>query len=110
MNNRTEQFHFFATPEEAKLIRDREKEIGILNESVYLRKMAIDGYVLTLQMTEIRECIHLLRSISNNVNQMAKRANAGGAVDARELGRVREVLEQSWQTMNGLLKRLGEII
>ena len=44
MNNRTEQFHFFATPEEAKLIRDREKEIGILNESAYLRKMAIDGY------------------------------------------------------------------
>lgn len=38
MNNRTEQFHFFATPEEAKLIRDREKEIGILNESAYLRK------------------------------------------------------------------------
>lgn len=43
MNNRTEQFHFFATPEEAKLIRDREKEIGILNESAYLRKMAIDN-------------------------------------------------------------------
>ena len=43
MNNRTEQFHFFATPEEAKLIRDREKEIGILNESAYLRKMALEG-------------------------------------------------------------------
>lgn len=43
MDNRTVQFHFFATPREAKLIRDREKEIGILNESVYLRKMAIDG-------------------------------------------------------------------
>ena len=48
MNNRTEQFHFFATPEEAKLIRDREKEIGILNESAYLRKMAIDGYLIQM--------------------------------------------------------------
>ena len=46
MNNRTEQFHFFATPEEAKLIRDREKEIGILNESAYLRKMAIDEAIV----------------------------------------------------------------
>ena len=48
MNNRTVQFHFFATPEEAKLIRDREKEIGILNVSAYLRKMAIDGYLIQI--------------------------------------------------------------
>lgn len=52
MNNRTEQFHFFATPEEAKLIRDREKEIGILNESAYLRKMAIDGYLIQMDLSD----------------------------------------------------------
>ena len=55
MNNRTEQFHFFATPEEAKLIRDREKEIGILNESAYLRKMAIDGYLIQMDLSDAKK-------------------------------------------------------
>ena len=48
MDNRTVQFHFFATLGEAKLIRDREKEIGILNEGAYLRKMVIDGYLIQM--------------------------------------------------------------
>ena len=54
MDNRTVQFHFFATPGEAKLIRDREKEIGILNESVYLRKMAIDGYLIQMDLSDVK--------------------------------------------------------
>ena len=60
MNNRTEQFHFFATPEKAKLIRDREKEIGILNESAYLRKMAIDGYLIQMDLSDVKEAVRLL--------------------------------------------------
>lgn len=57
MDNRTVQFHFFATPGEAKLIRDREKEIGILNESVYLRKMAIDGYLIQMDLGDVKEAV-----------------------------------------------------
>ena len=60
MNNRTEQFHFFATPEEAKLIREREKEIGILNESAYLRKMAIDGYLIQMDLSDVKEAVRIL--------------------------------------------------
>ena len=72
MNNRTEQFHFFATPEEAKLIRDREKEIGILNESAYLRKMAIDGYLIQMDLSDVKEAVRLLGITSSNMNQYAK--------------------------------------
>lgn len=75
MNNRTEQFHFFATPEEAKLIRDREKEIGILNESAYLRKMAIDGYLIQMDLSDVKEAARLLGITSSNMNQYAKKAN-----------------------------------
>lgn len=78
MNNRTEQFHFFATPEEAKLIRDREKEIGILNESAYLRKMAIDGYLIQMDLSDVKEAVRLLGITSSNMNQYAKKANETG--------------------------------
>lgn len=78
MDNRTVQFHFFATLGEAKLIRDREKEIGILNESAYLRKMAIDGYLIQMDLSDVKEAVRLLGITSANMNQYAKKANETG--------------------------------
>lgn len=106
---RTIPLQFYVSPEEKTLIEKKMSSFGIINMSGYLRKMAIDGYMLKLQTPELKEIIHLLRSVSNNVNQIAKRANVGEAVDAREIGRVREVLEQLWQMMNALLKKVCRI-
>ena len=51
-------------------------EAGVKNRSAYVRKMALDGYVVRLDMTDINELIRLLRSSSNNLNQVAKKANS----------------------------------
>lgn len=59
-------------------------------------------------MPEIKELIHLLRSVSNSANQMAKRANAGVPVDVHELHRLNEVIQQLWDMMNGILIRLSD--
>ena len=80
MDNRTVQFHFFATPGEAKLIRDREKEIGILNESVYLRKMENDGNLIKRHMGDLIEPVSLLGITSANMNQYVKKANETGSI------------------------------
>ena len=56
------------------------KKAKIPNKRAYLRKMAVDGYVISIEMGNIVELIKLLRSISNNVNQMARQMNSGGAI------------------------------
>lgn len=53
---------------------------GVRNMSGFIRKMAIDGYVVNLEIPELTECAKLLRYISNNVNQMARQMNSGGAI------------------------------
>lgn len=61
---------------------------GVHNMSGFLRKMAIDGYVVNLEIPELTECTSLLRYISNNVNQMARQMNSGDAVypdEARDI-------------------------
>ena len=53
---------------------------GVSNMSGFIRKMSIDGYVVNLEIPELAECAKLLRYISNNVNQMVRQMNSGGAV------------------------------
>lgn len=109
MNNRTVQFHFFATPEEAKLIRDREKEIGILNVSAYLRKMAIDGYLIQMDLSDVKEAVRLLGITSTNMNQYAKKANETGSIYKEDIDDIKAHQDELWQVMKSILQRLSTI-
>lgn len=109
MNNRMEQFHFFATPEEAKLIRDREKEIGILNESAYLRKMAIDGYLIQMDLSDVKEAVRLLGITSSNMNQYAKKANETGSIYKEDIEDIKAHRDELWRVMKSILQRLSTI-
>ena len=53
---------------------------GVHNMSAFIRKMSIDGYVINLEIPELAECVRLLRYTSNNINQIARQMNSGGAV------------------------------
>ena len=79
---------FRVSPEEKELIQRRQAQTGIRSLRAYLLKIAVDGMVVNLDLSEVNECSRLLRTVSNNVNQMAKRANAGGRVHAAELAGV----------------------
>ena len=72
MNNRTQEMHILWTPEEYALLTQRMAEAGVINRSAFVRKMALDGYILKLDMADIHEMIRLLRNATNNLNQMAK--------------------------------------
>ena len=63
------------TKEEWKKIHDRMREAGMKNMSAYIRKMALNGYLIHLDLSDVREVLRLLRISSNNLNQYAKRAN-----------------------------------
>lgn len=79
------------------------------NLSAYLRKIAIDGYIVKLDLPELREMISLLRRSSNNLNQIAKRLNETGRFYAADLEDMLRRQEQLWQAANRILSRLAMV-
>lgn len=84
-NKKTVRVEFVMSEQDAELVKGRMAELGITNLSAYLRKMAVDGYIIHLDMGDIQEMVRLLRICSNNLNQYAKRANETGSVYAADV-------------------------
>ena len=100
---------FVMSEQEAELIKGRMAELGITNLSAYLRKMAVDGYIIHLDMSDIQEMIRLLRICSNNLNQYARRANETGSIYAADVDDLRTRLDSLWDGMDKLLRGFANI-
>lgn len=107
--NRPVQVKFRVTPEERKMIDRRMEQAGISNMAAYLRKMAIDGYVVKLELPELRDFISLLRRTSNNFNQIARKVNSTGRIYADDIAEMKNLLEQIWEADNRILEKLASI-
>lgn len=103
------QLKFRVTPEERELIEKNMAMLGTRNMAAYLRKIAIDGYVVRLELPELREMISLLRRTSNNINQLAKRVNETGRLYAADMEDTLQNQERLWQAANEILTRLAAI-
>ena len=107
--NRPIQVKFRVTPEERSLIDKRMAQAGVMNMAAYLRKMAIDGYVVKLELPELRDFISLLRRTSNNFNQIARRVNSTGRIYDDDIHEMKMMLEQIWEADNHILDKLASI-
>lgn len=107
--NRPIQVKFRVTPEERQLIDRRMEQVGTMNMAAYLRKMAIDGYVVKLELPELRDMISLLRRTSNNFNQIARRVNSTDRIYAEDIQEMKVMLEQLWDADNKILEKLASI-
>lgn len=85
------------------------KEIGVLNRSAYVRKMALDGYCINLNIPELKELISLLRYSSNNLNQYAKRANETGNIYAEDIKDMQMRQDEIWEVLKEILAKLATI-
>ena len=83
------------------------REAGTTNMGAYLRKMALDGYILRLDLPELKEMLSQLRYMGNNVNQIAKRANEVGVIDEMDIRGVSKRQEQLLEQMGRLLEKLS---
>ena len=100
---------FVMSEQEAELVKGRMAELGITNLSAYLRKMAVDGYIIHLDISDIQEMIRLLRICSNNLNQYARRANETGSIYAADMDDLRTRLDSLWDGMDKLLRGFANI-
>lgn len=101
--------HFRVSPIEESMIKTRMEQTGIISVSAYLRKMAIDGYVIKLELPELREMISLLWRANNKFNQIAKHINATSRIFAEDMEEILHWQEKLWQCANEILKKLAAI-
>lgn len=108
-NKKSVRVEFVMSEQEAELVKERMEELGITNLSAYLRKMAVDGYIIHLDMGDIQEMVRLLRICSNNLNQYSRRANETGSVYAADVEELRIRLDGLWDGMDKLLRGFANI-
>ena len=106
---RTVQLHFMVTEHERELIRQKMAQLGTNNLGVYLRKMAVDGYIVKLDLPELTELLSLLRRTSNNINQVARRVHETGNIYDTDLEDILQKQKELWDGVNEILSCLGGI-
>ncbi len=92
-----------------ELIKRRMQEAGIRNMSAYIRKMAIDGYVIRLDLSDVKEVSRLMGINSNNLNQYAKKANETGSIYQRDIEVLKEQHEKIWEELRKINLKLASI-
>ena len=97
------------TEEEHRLLKEKMARIGVTNQEAFLRKMALDGLVIRLDLPELKQMISLLRYTSNNINQIAKRLNESGRAYDTDLAEILEKQKQLWGLANKILMKLSAI-
>ena len=105
MANRTRkiQVKFYMTEEEKALIEQKMKQLHTDRLGAYLRKMAIDGYVIYVDTADIRAMNKRLSAIGRNINQIAKKVNAGNILYQADMRELSERLDEIWQLQRRIL-------
>ena len=91
------------TEEERSLIEEKMQQIPTLNLSAYARKILIDGYIITLDLQEVKGHTAQLQKIGVNINQIAKRINETGRIYADDMDEIKRAMEEVWRLERRLL-------
>ena len=103
------QVNFRVSPEELALIEQKMSQVGTKNREAYLRKMALDGYVVQLDLPELKELVSLLRRSSNNLNQLTRKVHETGRVYDADLEDIAQRQEQLWEGVKEILTQLSRL-
>ena len=91
------------------MIHQKMAEFGTPNMGAFVRKMVIDVYIVKLDIPELKEIIRLLGPIGNNVNQMARKVNAGSSIYKEDVEEINTKLEQVYKMLIRVIRGLGKI-
>lgn len=110
MIERTKDIHIRVTPEEMEAIEKRMEEAGIKSVTAYLLRMALHGYVIVMDLTDLKEILRLLRISGNNLNQYAKRANETGNIYKEDIEELKSNQDAILQEIRKVLSELTAIM
>lgn len=100
------QMKFYVTEDEKKLIEEKMKLLPTQQYGAYLRKMAVDGYIIYTDTANIKEFTSELQGIGRNINQIAKRLNVGAPIYEADIAEIKERLDQIWLLQRHILSSL----
>ena len=103
------QVKFFVDENEFSMIKTKMAQIGTENMSAYLRKMAIDGYVIKLDMPQLRELTSQMKRISNSENQIAKRLNTTGNFYETDIEDIKKNQTEIYEGIRKILDSLSQL-
>lgn len=109
METKKKELYVRWTPDDYARLKSRMSQAGVKSINAFIRKMALDGYIVKLDMEEIRELITLLRSVANGLKQLEKRADAEGYADAEEIKKMQQKMDEIWKTAREILAKLSVI-
>ena len=107
---RSVPIYVWVRPDELEVIRERMAEAGVRNLGAYVRKMALNGYVLHVDLTPVRQLVSLQRRCSNNLNQVAIQANTYGGIYPEEIAALQRDYAALWGPLSDLLERLSAVV
>ena len=94
---------------ELQAIRERMESVGIRNMSAYMLKMAMNGFIIQLDMSDMKEVLRLMKINSNNLNQYTKKANETGSIYKEDIKELMTMHKELLQMLGEILERLGSI-
>ena len=108
-SGRTIPLYFKVSPEEKAVIDKKMEQLGTHNQRAYLRKMAVDGYIVRVDMTDVKELAVLLRNCANNLNQIARRVNGTGNLYEEDVVDLKVRYGELWGAFSALLAKWEDL-
>ena len=106
---RFRHIHFVMSDQEYAQMCRKIESLGIRNHAAYLRKMALNGYCIQLDLPEIRKMTSLLGRCSSNLNQYAKKANETGSIYEEDIRDLQIRLEKIYAQTEKILMQLNAL-
>ena len=110
MVERSKYIHIRVTPEELERIKERMEEAGITSMTAYLLRMALHGFVIVMDLSDLMEILRLLQISGNNLNQYAKKANETGSIYCEDIEELKSNQKEILQEMRKMLDKLTAIM
>ena len=108
-SERTIPLYFKVSAEEKAVIDKKMEQLGTHNQRAYLRKMAVDGYIVRVDMMDVKELAVLLRNCANNLNQIARRVNGTGNLYEEDVVDLKVRYGELWGAFSALLAKWEDL-
>ena len=103
------QMKFRVDENEYDIIHTRAALVGTTNIAAYLRKMALDGYIVKLDFPELKEMVTLQRRYNNNLNQIARRVNETGRVYEADMEEIKQETDSLWEAVESVIREFSKL-
>ena len=110
MIERSKRIELRVTAEELRQIHERMQETGISSLTAYMIRMAIHGYVIKMDLSDLKELLRLMQISGNNLNQYAKKANETGSIYQEDIEELRTAQKEILQELRKVLEKLTAIM